>query len=300
MMTTFSLPVLPAIKKIEPNAREDHFALGSATDFHTALEGVRYHNGPNSERSPWLGGSSFNEARARVLTGDLSAVAESEAMLSALEAQCEMPSASRAFVADIVGACPNVPAYIAGQPLSMRRRARTTDDCAPLTIVVDLASSGGIGADTVKKRGVAVLALVRAISARRPIELWAGCSLDAVNPETGSGCDGSHVYFRIDTAPLDLARAAFLLTHPAVPRALVYAYARAKFKAPLRWSYGTASKKPKIDPHMPAILGRVFTGDALMIPSIHLHDRSITAPVDWIKEHLHKVTGEGADTQEAA
>jgi hypothetical protein len=143
-------------------------------------------------------------------TGDISAVAESDALLARMEEHIHMPSTRATWTDDVSGAFPNIPAFLSGQPLNMRQRVKVQIDSAPLAIMVDLGISGGISAQQVRNRGIAILALTRALSAHRPIELWA-CDFGAADEQNGYGSKTNAVLVaaKIETSPLDLAAASY-------------------------------------------------------------------------------------------
>jgi hypothetical protein len=116
---------------------------------------------------------------------------------------------------DVVGGLPNVPAYLAGHPLSMRRRVRVAVERAPLGVLVDLTTSAGVSRETIRKRGALVLALVRMLSVSRPVTLHVcvGLAAGAAGREDDQQ-DAVFVSCAVDTAPLDLARAGYLLCSP--------------------------------------------------------------------------------------
>lgn len=232
----------------------------------------------------WTGGVDWADAVHMTRAGDLSRVAPSDKFLAQFETVAPMRAAWRT-VDDVVGALPNIPAYLAGTPLTMRRRARVASEQAPLAIVIDIASSGGIDAKRIERRGAAVLALVRALSAVRPIELWAGVSATP----SGKGNAGAwHVYTRIETAPLDLARAAHFLVSPAVSRALLYGII---YKASgnekemgLRWPYGDHDFSRRMGRE---ILGRVMGSDEIFyIPPPYVSDALVDKPEQWLADAI--------------
>jgi hypothetical protein len=114
--------------------------------------------------------------KQKIVTGDTALVAEADKFLSQIEDQMPVSRGWR-NIDDVVGAVPNVPAFLAGHPQCMRRRAHVAKDTAPLAIYMDLTSSGGISAEKVERRGVVLLALARLLVEHRPVELWVGAAL---------------------------------------------------------------------------------------------------------------------------
>jgi hypothetical protein len=227
------------------------------------------------EDSYWYG-TTYNQFAQKVETGDESLVAESETFLSQIEDQVPMSRGWR-NVDDVVGAVPNVPAFLAGHPQCMRRRERTMRDTAPLAIYMDLTSSGGISASAVQKRGIVLLALTRMLVEHRPVELWVGTSLG------GPGKAGT-VAWRIDTAPLDLARAAFHISATVMARGFGYCLCQKLFNTGGGWPFASHSVHCNT---AKARLSQVFAGQELLyIPPIYVTDELVSDPVGWIKRTL--------------
>lgn len=274
-----TLDTIPEVRAAHPTSKLDHFTLQTMSEFASVCRDAETQNAyrmPN----PWSGGISHTEACRMIEAGDLAAVAASDALLTTMEEKLSIPTARKRWQDCVAGAYPNVPAYIAGQPLSMRRRARDDSAYAPLAIIVDLTSSASIHVSDLRKRGAAILALVRALAARRPIELWAGCSIDADNLR-----NAFHWYVRIETAPLDLARAAYMLTHPAVCRGLIYGLGYKFHEYQGDWPY---NRGQTFRAHADKIISRAFphvTG-TLFIPPVFSGDPAINNPVAWIEQHL--------------
>jgi hypothetical protein len=229
----------------------------------------------------WDGGLSPEEAVKRATFGDMARVSASEALLSKME-KYAFESNKRTWRNDLAGGCPDVPAFIAGQPLSMRRRTIVESDSAPLAIIVDLTASEGIPAEIMERRGAAILALVRVLSTRRPVELWAGSFLQG-GP---AGMDACAFFARIDTAPLDLARAAHVLSSQSMPRQIGFAlgYALGGFQG--RWPYvnDKVSRPLMKDIFLPAM---PHVTDALCVPGAHLNDPMSKNPEAWLEETLN-------------
>jgi hypothetical protein len=279
MRNQLSMPAIEAITDSQRGA-VDSFVICDMAGFAEAADSVP---GSRRERSgSWCGGMSFNESLACVRAGDLSAVPESEKLLSEMESHVFVARRFR-IIDDVTGALPNVPAYLAGVPANMRRRVRTVSPAAPLSVFVDLTSSAGISADDVRKRGTAILALVRLLANVRPVEIWAFVGL-------GSQGRANYVAVRLDTAPLDLARAAHMLTHASVARALGYGIAEHALRSQGGWPYGNVELQRK---HGAAIMSRVVNpgSDVLFMPPIHLSDASVKNPVKWIRDMLAQYGG---------
>jgi hypothetical protein len=215
--------------------------------------------------------------------GEQKYVERSEAFLSQIEDQIPVTRGWQS-VDDVVGGCPNIPAYLAGHPQSMRRRRRVAKETAPLTIFMDLTSSMGIDADDILKRGIVLLTLVRLLVEHRPVELWVGTSLGL-----GSGQDNCIAAWKIDTAPMDLARAAFHIADVNMSRLFGYAMCEQMLDCHIG-GYHTDE----------AVLKKVMAqaggwGELLYIPPVRWSDPMKTEPVQWLKSKMKEYVREGDD-----
>lgn len=207
------------------------------------------------------------------VTGDESLVAQSDEFLASLEDQVPMSRGWR-NIDDVVGAVPNIPAFLAGHPQSMRRRERTSRDNAPLTIFMDLTSSMGISKSMLVKRGTVLLALVRLLVEHRAVELWVGATL------SGGGDTGTAAW-KIDTAPLDLARSSYHIADAAMSRLFGYAMCES-MAGHFMGGWGNSETAMR---EMRELAG---WGEVLHIPGIHLYDPMVTEPVKWLKRTMAK------------
>lgn len=235
----------------------------------------------------WMGGMSYNEACHAAYAGDAAGVAASDRLLADFEALA--PAARRWRTIDTVsGGAPNVGAYLAGSPLAMRRRQRELDQGAPLTIFVDAVSSASIKASHLKKRGAAVLALVRVLGAVRPVTVYmvaGGGSRAAGNKPS------AFVMVRMDS-PLDVSRAAFFLGHPGAGRGLAYAIMR-KAVAPGQedvftgsWAWGDVNRYRTHAVSVYANAIGATPDDCLYLAPPHADDPAIANPSKWVLDML--------------
>jgi hypothetical protein len=182
---------------------------------------------PNSSRlndgrmydAKWQDGLDFNQAVSKATTGDLSRVAASDALMSKLENLLDFDTSQMQTVDAMTGGIPNVAAYLAGSPINMRRRQRVMSQAAPLNVIVDLGSSAGISSEQLARRGATILAFVRIMSAQRPVNLYLAT---AFSPNSARESTVAGVAVRVDTSPLDLARASYAISGAAFPRHMMY------------------------------------------------------------------------------
>lgn len=180
------------------------------------LAGCTAGNWTERDGDSWVGATAA-QTLARARGGDPARVALCDAMLARMEDAVGFQSRRWRAVDDVVGGVPNVPAYLAGAPLTMRRRVRVMDDAAPLTVALEMGVSQSVSATTLARRGAAALAFARIAAATRPVELWAYFAA------RDGGDKAACMAVRLDTAPLDVARAAWLTCAPEALRRAAFA-----------------------------------------------------------------------------
>ena len=278
-MRIFTLPV-PAVvaDHTKKKGLKTHYVMA---DSMSALADMAQARGQQSgARSEWSGSLDLTEAAQMARAGDMARVAKSDALLTRFE-RFSFSRASKAWRRDVAGNVPNVPAMLAGAPATMRRRVKLQADGAPIAILVDLTTSGNIETDAIERRGAAILALTRVLASRRPVELWAGAIVGADADQNGVA-----MFARIDTAPLDLAHAAFAMVSPAFTRQLLYSLARGAYGFEGAWPYGRSGDASRLflaDIMRPAL---PHVADVLAIPAAHSNDKISKNPESWIESTL--------------
>lgn len=231
----------------------------------------------------WLGGT-YEQFKHNVELGDESLVSASEQVLAEIEDQIPMSLGWRNFD-DVVGAVPNVPAFLAGHPQCMRRRERVMKETAPLFIFMDLTSTCIVDAADVRKRGIVLLALVRRLVEHRPVELWVGAQQGNYN------LSGTTAW-RIETAPLDLARAAFHIASPSMSRAFGYQQNYKMYNIP------SCGPFPFYNIELHKRTGKqrleaLFPGQEIMfIPPLAYNDPMVKDAVGWVRDVMKRYTKE--------
>lgn len=236
-------------------------------------------HGRNERAGGWYGNEDANDCVKFCATGDLRNVEKSDKYLAKYE-EMDLATMRPQWHDEVVGERPNIQAHIAGHPLAMRRRSREDNAMAPLAIIVDLTTSAALSTEQIMKRGACVLALVRILSARRPVELWAGTVLDAyLNNWVTVMC-------KVEAAPLDLAVAAHVLTGAGFPRRLCYGISNeCEYRG--HWGFDNEDvsrkyMKPLFEPAFPHVV------DMLCIPGLHLDNPLVTNPEKWLDETVKK------------
>lgn len=181
----------------------------------------------------------------------------------------------------VSGSCPNVPAYIMGNPYNMRDKRRDKTGRGPLALFIEMTGSRGLKGDDMIERGAALYALVRSISILRPLELWITTTFGGhYNLMTQTA-------IRIETNPLDFARAAVIMTQYNDMVKTGYALNRQMKAESYGWAYATPELERK---WAGEILGRIISPGSQIayLPAGLLGDDDFTNPEDWIREMLRK------------
>jgi hypothetical protein len=245
------------------------------------------------KRCAWGSSDSWygNESHAQTLhyseVGDTKLVPTAEALLDKLDTQIE--TSRRMWERAPAGAFTCVPDMLAGLPTPMRRQMLTTDDRAPITILATTTSSAGISASTLAKRGTVILALVMALSRIRPVSLHQLTVLDG--KDTGETVLTSE----INTSPLDLATACYVLTSAGFARRLTYGLATKLNQFDGGWPRGYRFGNSK--PYFADLVLRLGLDPklTLVIASAELHDMLLSQPVAWINAQIANFTNQEED-----
>ena len=273
MLRDFRQPAIPEVLAWNPQAR-DNFAL---CDIPGLLELAKKYDGHETEKR-------------KLETGDMSTVAESNAFLAEMEKHVFV-SVKHRTVDDVCGGFPNVQNHIAGLPCAMRRRVRQSNSNAPLAVLVELAPSGSVTSQQMRKRGAAVLALVQLLANKRPVELWATITL-------GNAASYNSILCRLETAPLDLARVAYVMCDDHVVRHLGYDLIQSHFGTSASgFAYGSEDNERK---YAARAHGRAIDngGEIAYVTFMHASDQALDDPIAWIKTNLAKYAGETYETEE--
>lgn len=260
----------------------DYFAVCDMAGFaELAAKVTGYHRNRVTRAADWTGNKDYSTAVDQVRNGDLAGVAASEQLLDKLETEQFVSPVWRNRL-DVVGGSPCVPAYLAGHPMAMRRRERVMTEQGPLTVIVSMSLSAAIDVEVMRKRGASLLALVRLLSANRPVELWIAVCL-------GDRSHGTHTLVRLDTAPLDLARASHMLTCPSVTRGLGYSICEG-MQSGGSWPHGDYAAYQRTARELYSnVIGT--DSEVLYVGAAHVNDPTVKEPVKWLKETLAQYGG---------
>ena len=223
---------------------------------------------PFFERSSDFYGATPTQTLERLHKGAPQRVATVDRVLDKVENAVDFCSARYVMRAAVAGGVPCVPSALAGVPTAMRARRRVVDDMGPLAVFIDMGLSASVKDHTIARRGAAALALVRLLSATRPVELW---TFTAQTVDHRSDTPSNAISaIRLETAPLDLARAAWLLCAPEAFRRAGFASSSALAGLPknfdVNWLFDDHKRHNSA---LPSLLAKAFgDSDRLVIPAL--------------------------------
>lgn len=230
----------------------------------------------------WDLGVSAGEAKIRALKGDMAIADRASALIDRIE-----PEVGEIFdhvwEHSYAGSRVDVPGYLSGRPDHMRRRIQKETHGLTVTVYFDLTSSMGIDALDLVTRGCSVIAFLETLQrARIGVELIAmvGCSSHTEPDREIWGL------IPIDSKPLDISSASFVLAHPAFPRNLVYKLLENEngFTGGLS-KFANTYGNPAIEQKFRDYLG--CKPQDVVVPFAHLRDPLIWQdPKKWVEERV--------------
>lgn len=244
----------------------------SVQEFEKALPAT---GNPGSEKEKsWAGGYSYKEARKALFQGHAESLKRAEKLMSKLEADGLALTQSH-WERRLVGFIPCIPSFISGAPDCMYMQCDKPSDAAPIRVFTCLSVSAELEADEVMARGCAILALCRKLQAIRPVELYV---YGFHNGNAANNYTAIPV-IKLETNPLDLTIASYVLGHTSMVRQLTMAWAHQ------RGYDGSFAFVNDIDlVRTRRILGASETD--LVIGIGHISDKSIKNPVAWVNEQV--------------
>jgi len=237
----------------------------------------------------WAGHKSGEQALASLKNGSMEHLAAAEQILDQLRVEGILSSGLRTWQPSVTGAFPNVPNAIANVPESMMRRQSSdfASMSSPLHIVVQVDISGGMDAKQIRNRGIAVLGLVLALQSMRPVTVSVFSNLQ---PTDKTSAHASLI--TLESAPLDLDRATYMLCNVEFPRQLCYGIGceSAGIKHTpglLRWGWNKIPTDKKTIEAVREMLQ--LSPDDIYIPGGHItDDLMLNKPVEWVKQQIEK------------
>ncbi len=241
----------------------------------------------NNADDHWCG-ETKTETLSRSQFGHTDMVPQAEILLSQLDTEIEVPR--KRWEPSVAGAFACVPDHIRGLPTSMRRRIDDSSDHNPIRIFAITTSSAGIDAKTIQERGIAILALAIALARIRPLSLYATSILDGHVDDTGECL----ITAEINTHPLDLATACYVLTGAGFDRRLFHGLAWRYAKYSGRWPKNYYENKSKYHEYLKRVLSPNLEAmsQTIIISEAYLTDPLITSPIRWLNDQIKHFTGD--------
>lgn len=187
----------------------------------------------NEHYRKFTGVSTKEEAFFLCRTGFPKGTEAMRQVLETLKSQITLPCEQFQFVPSIEGSAPDVQAYIQGIPEDMLFMEPISMDAPPsqLSIQMELFYSWQIGTETARMAGAVIFAAQEALKMQ-------GCNIDLTLSWTyqGKGDSKYQTSFPLNSN-IDLDTFAFIYTHPAMLRRIVWSVGEKENKA-LRYNFG--------------------------------------------------------------
>jgi hypothetical protein len=249
---------------------------------------------------------TYAETIAGLINGDKTKGGAATALAKQIE-RLGFETKAKARIASPVGGRPCVPAMLSGSPMAMRRRVMKPKETAPLTIVVNVNSSGGIDQKSLEKRGIAIAALVQKLAIARPVTLHICGTLMTSQQPTYIAL------IKFPTAPLDMARLAYAIANQGLARGVLFgmaAHAGAKLNqlegrtdhktnstsSHVQWPFGSVSyidkraKAGEVTNTISTDLAAYFKTDIFYVPGAFLNSADHIAimgdAIGWINSRM--------------
>ena len=226
----------------------------------------------------------------KLATGDTSYIEQARKLIEDMTNHSLLSTGLKMYEPSIVGAFPHVPNYLNDLPETMYQLDETDlrGNTTPIRIFMQLNSSAGVSSAELTSRGLTALGLVLALESIRPIDLYVVgvCRIDSSLENFGT-CT------RVETRPLDLARAAYMLCCPEFYRVITWAASVELGRAlghqytGINFAFGESpGSRASIDAYTKALSlnnDDVFLPGTFLINSQYKND-----PIGYIKNYLKK------------
>lgn len=255
--------------------------------FDHECRGVTFH-GTSRQPLSWFGGKSAEQTLDCARHGSREYLDRASSLMDRMQEHGLMSEGMRLWQSSVVGSFPSVPLAVMGLPESMMSVQETEiySTLSPIKIVVSLSASMEVSADAIAARGVAILALVMALQQTRHVDLYV-CNISS--PNHNGRAQGT--LSRIETTPLDLDRATYMLCDVSYYRGLCMAAAcqiyrpnYQKYYGGIGWSWNRHGETEAIRDML------ALESHDVYMPGIFItNEKYINDPISWIKEALEKI-----------
>jgi hypothetical protein len=225
-------------------------------------------------------------AARRILLGDSKGAAEAKAQVDkiALAVASDRP----VWTPAVAGSRADVPAYLVGSPLAMRRRVKVKSERAPLKIWLGLTCSQGTSQRALRQRAIGAMALALALSGQRQVTVIGFAGMGGAR---GGKSNFITVPLPVDT---DMAGVFTALAHPIVCRFAAFNVHRdhgGDDYIPWPWDqHPTTSEAgdPSLNPNVRDAIG--CGPNDVLLNGAHLDDDDLIVrdPLAWVRKMLAK------------
>ncbi len=209
-------------------------------------------------------------------SGDETYINDAQQLLDKFHAEIDAPGSQ--WARSVVGYVPDVPSLLAGDPESMWIEEITYSVHAPLRVWVGVSSSGGISAEKLRKRGIALAAFALAMDRIRPVVIS-----PYVEEGNGGYTEGSLISWDISTQPLVLSELMTIARSEVTRYVGLYATTTVNQHVIGRWlDHDSSSNTEKMRSYLGA------SQEDIVLTGIHLYDELLTNPEKWIKDKIQQ------------
>lgn len=254
-------------------------------------EMFRTYVSPNA-RPDWFGKTPRNDWHNCLRNGSTKYLRAAEKLVDDMQEAQLFRTGQKLQTSSVVGDTPNIANYLAGVPETMFsiEASDYVDMSTPIRIYVNLVISMGVTEVEFTNRGIAILGLVLALKQVRPVELYlvsvagpVGCgSLMAAGP-----------IIKVETNPMDLGRATYMICDVSFTRGLTYASmfsigGATSISNHIPWAWGTGpDNENKFGSKFREFLDAA--PEDVIIPGMFLTNVAFrNNPIAWIKSMLTK------------
>lgn len=268
------------------------FIFDSMAELHHRMTYTDCHeNDGHESHKAWFAGLSSREARNMLLTGDESRVAPAQALMDKMDLQIDTTGMGLGM--SVTGFAPCVPEYLGGAPECMYSMQDCENTMAPLKVIAGISPSAEFSQSDVNKRGTVILAAVMALAVSRPVSLEVVAVMDVGCAYLSSNGDSfGAVRVAINSAPMDLASAAYALCNVGFARRVMFGMSQKLFASPLRWPSVKGVKMRDTTCANTITRSIELLGEdeanTLWIPDMHGEDPLTQNPTTWISKVLEK------------
>lgn len=236
---------------------------------------------PRQGDNNWYNYESAADTLRLTEMGDTGLVNEAEKLLNLLDANIQTPR--HVWQRSPAGAFSCVPDILAGLPTPMRRRVEEKQESAPISIYVCGSSSGSVNANMLSKRGTTILALVMILARTRAVNLHVMHLGNGAVDGTGE----TVITAKINTSPLDLATACYVLTSAGFTRDILY-HTAIKLGNGYSFTWPNSYNTRNPDAYCAGLKARLGVNEksSLILPGASIADPMITNPISWVNDQI--------------